>query len=85
MANKTFNYELTFTFKSDGNKVVPFTAKSSGTTVQRAFNKLAKDIQSGKWEALSEDHVVPDSHPEDDIRASDLMLLSAKCLNPVKH
>lgn len=85
MANKTFNYELTFTFKSDGNKVEPFVARSTGTTVQRAFNKLAKDIQEGKWEALSVDNVVPDSHQEEDIRASDLMLLEAKCLNPVKH
>lgn len=84
MANKTFQYELTFTFKSEGNKVPPYVAKSTGTTVQRAFNKLAKDIQEGKWEALSEDNIVPDSHTEDDIRASDLMLLEAKCLNPVK-
>lgn len=85
MANKTFQYELTFTFKSEGNKVPPFTAKSSGTTVQRAFNKLAKDIQEGKWEALSTDNVVPESHEEDDVRASDLMLIEARCLNPVKH
>lgn len=85
MANKTFTYELTFTFKSDGNKVKPFMARSSGTTVQRAFNKLAKDIQEGKWEALNEANVVPDSHPEEDVRASDLMLLQATCLNPVKH
>jgi hypothetical protein len=85
MANKTFTYELTFTFKSDGNKVKPFTATSSGTTVQRAFNKLAKDIQAGKWEALSEANVVPDSHQLEDIRASDLMLIEATCLNPTKH
>lgn len=85
MANKTFNYELTFTFKSDGNKVKPYVAKSSGTTVQRAFNKLAKDIQEGKWEALDENNLVPDSHELDDIRASDLMLIAATCLNPVKH
>lgn len=85
MANKTFNYTLTFTFKSDGNKVKPFVAQSSGTTVQRAFNKLAKDIQEGKWEARDEANIVPDSHPEEDIRASDLMLIAAECLNPVKH
>lgn len=85
MANKTFTYHLTFTFKSDGNKVKPFVATSTGTTVQRAFSKLAKDIQSGKWESLSEDNIVPDSHLEDDVRPSDLMLIEAKCLNPVKH
>jgi hypothetical protein len=85
MANKTFTYEMDFTFKSDGNKVKPFTARSTGTTVQRAFNKLAKEIQEGKWEALNEANVVPDSHEMDDIRASDLMLLAARCLNPVKH
>lgn len=85
MANKTFMYDLTFVFKSEGNKVKPFTAKASGTTVQRAFNKLAKDIQEGKWEALNPANVVPDSHQEEDVRASDLMLISAVCLNPVKH
>jgi hypothetical protein len=76
---------MDFTFKSDGNKVKPFTARSTGTTVQRAFNKLAKDIQEGKWEALNEANIVPDSHQEEDIRASDLMLIAARCLNPVKH
>lgn len=85
MANKTFTYELTFTFKSEGNRVQPFVAKSTGTTVQRAFSKLAKDIQSGKWESLDEANVVPDSHEEEDIRPSDLMLVEAKCLNPIKH
>ena len=58
---------------------------AGGTTGQRAYNKLAKDIQDGKWEARDESNVVPDSHQEEDIRASDLMLINAKCLNPVKH
>jgi len=82
MANKTFKYWLTFVFKSEGNRSTPFVAQSTGTTVQRAFNKLAKDIQEGKWEALSDDNVVPDSHQEEDVRASDLMLLEASRTDP---
>lgn len=80
MANKTFTFDLEFTFKSEGNRGPRFNYQTTGTTVHRAFNKLAKDIQEGKWEALDEDNVVPDSHTEDDVRASDLMLLGASII-----
>lgn len=76
MANKTFTFELEFTFKSEGNRAEPRTWTTTGTTVPRAFSKLAKDIEEGRWEARG--NVIPDSHTEDDVRTSDLMLLGAK-------
>lgn len=81
MSNRTFTFELEFTFKSEGNRGERFTYSTTGTTAHRAFNKLAKDIQEGKWEALVPTNVVPDSHPNEDVRASDLMLLGARITN----
>lgn len=77
MANKTFTFELEFTFKSEGNRGPTFTATETGTTVQRAFNKVAKSIEEGRWQRRNERNVIPESHPNDDVRASDLMLLNA--------
>ena len=78
MANKAYTFEMDFTFKSEGNRGQMFTATASGTTVHRAFNKVAKDIEEGRWQRRHESHVIPGSHPNEDVRASDLMLLGAR-------
>lgn len=82
MANKSFKYWLTFTFKSEGNRVQPFVAMAEGTTVQRAFSKLAKDIEEGRWQRRDPANVIPESHPNEDVRTSDLMLLEASRTDP---
>lgn len=75
MANKNFTFELEFVFKCEGNRAEVRTWTQTGTTVNRAVSKLVKDIETGKWEAKG--NTIPENHPNDDVRVSDLMLLGA--------
>ena len=80
MANKTRKYVVTFTWKDEGNRADPQTHATTGTTVQRAISKVVKDINEGlvPQEILDS---IPAALDDEDIRASDLMVVDVRSVD----
>lgn len=85
MANKTRTYLVKWCWKIEGNRTTPEEHHVAATTVQRAISKTVKDINDGKWEAVSDTRALPEALEAelggDDVRASDLMVVE---VSPVK-
>lgn len=77
MANKTRKYVVRFTWKAEGNRAEPHVRETTGTTVQRAISKVVKDINEGlvPQEVLDS---IPAELGDEDIRASDLMVVDVR-------
>lgn len=74
MANRSYDYEITWTYKEDGNRpdnIEDITVVRS-TTVQRAISKMVRELNSPQGaEPLTKDD-------EDFLRASDLMIIDVR-------
>lgn len=75
MANKTRTYDLTWGWKVTGNRDDLMTDQVKATTVQRAVGKLVKALNEGDIEP--EGGFPVHIKDDDDIRASDLLIVAA--------
>jgi hypothetical protein len=70
MANKTYKYEITWSWKEDGNRNIEEISTVTATTVPRAINKLVKE--------LNDENGTADPKAEDRVRASDIMVIDVR-------
>ena len=82
MANKTRKYTVSFTWKEDGNRVDPYVAATSATTVQRAISKVVKEVNEGLVKGIDGKPLEvnwPESFGDDDeARAADFMFVDVR-------
>jgi hypothetical protein len=74
MANRSYEYEITWCYKDDGNRpdnIEEITTVRS-TTVGRAISKMVRELNSPEGaEPLTKDH-------EDYLRASDILVIDCR-------
>jgi len=75
MANKTYNYEVYWAWKDQGNRVAEGVEEVSATTVQRAISKAVKELNAddngGYFQSTDEEYV----------RASDVLIIAVDNTN----
>ena len=72
MANKSYTYDVSFTYKEEGNRATPDVVQVKATTVQRAITKVVKELNT------EEDGTVLDKDHEDFVKTADLMVVEVR-------
>lgn len=72
MANKTYTFDILYTYKEEGNRAEPDKITVKSTTVGRAINKAVRELNIGEdGVSLEKDHA-------DFIKAADLMVVDCR-------